>query len=229
MSTQEKRNGALPKPAGARQRLDLRRDGVRFALGLLLLLLVNVAVYFWLIRPVHLRLEDLEQKKQSEQISEAEAEKNLHALVQTHAKVRDAEAKIQQFFEMISTRERRMVPFQSELMAVGREFNVIPRKVAISSGEMAREGLDQMGFGFPLSGTYHDLREFLARLEASSQFVIVRQVALGGGKEGGRMLELDIQVDTYFDNPELREQKIADLARKIKKKTTSRPLRQGRR
>lgn len=229
MSTQEKRNGAPSKPVAGRQRLDLRRDGVRFALGLLILLLANVAVYLWVIRPVNLKLEELEQKKQNEQINEAKAEKNLQALVQTHARVRAAEAKIQRFFEMISTRENRMVPFQSELMAVGREFNVIPRKVAVSSGEMAQEGLDQMGFGFPLSGTYHDLREFLARLEASSQFVIVRQVALGGGKEGGRMLELDIQVDTYFDNPELREHKIADLARKIKKKTTARPLRPGRR
>jgi Tfp pilus assembly protein PilO len=63
-----------------------------------------------------------------------------------------------------------------------------------------------LGFSFPLSGGYENLRTFLARLEALDQFLIVREVALRGGREGGTALELSVNVETYFNAPDLRDQ-----------------------
>ena len=69
---------------------------------------------------------------------------------------------------------------------------------AISVAERADEGLETVAANLPLEGGYENLRSFLADLEAQEQFIVVRQVGLGGGKEGGRNLQLGVVAETYF-------------------------------
>jgi hypothetical protein len=80
-----------------------------------------------------------------------------------------------------------------------------------------------MAFSFPLTAGYENLRQFLARLEEIDQFLIVRQVALGGGQEGGRLLQLSVDVETYFNAPELRRAYETDRkAKAVKRSSTPR-------
>jgi hypothetical protein len=46
------------------------------------------------------------------------------------------------------------------------------------------------------------------------QFLLVREVGLTGAKEGGRALQLNVYVQTYFSAPDLRERLARERARK---------------
>ena len=59
----------------------------------------------------------------------------------------------------------------------------------------------------PLEGGYSALRRFLQAVEHSSKFLLVERVALGKGKEGGVLLQLNITLATYFNAPEERLRK----------------------
>jgi hypothetical protein len=107
---------------------------------------------------------------------------------------------------MLSTKEDRLVKFQSALIEVGREFNVMPEKVSVGYDELAQEGIEALAVRFPLISGYENLRRVLARLESLDQFLIVREVGLTGAKEGGMALQLNVGVETYFNAPELREE-----------------------
>jgi Tfp pilus assembly protein PilO len=56
----------------------------------------------------------------------------------------------------------------------------------------------------PLEGGYANLRKFLQAVESSSKFLVIEQVALAQGHEGGAILQLNIALATYFDDPEAR-------------------------
>ncbi len=225
MSAQET---SMTAPATAltrrRPRFDLRRDGFRLALGLLVLLLVDLGVWAWLVRPVRRDLVDLQQRKITADATEKREERQLAELQQLDGHVHAVQTGITTFYDkMLSTKRDRLVPFQSELLKVGRDFNVMPEKVSIGSDELESEGIDAMAFSFPLTGGYENLRQFLARLEQLDQFVIVREVGLTGSKEGGRALQLNVSVETFFNAPELREQKaterVSERARPVRLRT----------
>ena len=64
------------------------------------------------------------------------------------------------------------------------------------------EKLDRLVITVPLEGGYVSLRNFLRAVEHSSKFLLVERVALGKGKEGGVLLQLNITLATYFNAPE---------------------------
>lgn len=196
-------NGAPPAAAPRRRRFELRRDAPRVALVLLGLLVLDLVLWLALVRPVRRDLAALEERQQNAAVVERQVRQQLEDLRGLRAHVRGVEQGIDRFFdEMLATRQERLVPFQEALADVGRDFNVVPRSVAINYEELQQEGIDAVGFSFPLSGGYENLRRFLARLEQVDQFLIVRQVALGGDREGGRALQLGVDIETYFNAPE---------------------------
>lgn len=208
MSAEMKVEATVLPPRTARRRFDARRDGGRLALFLLGLLVLNVAVWLWMVRPVRAELAQLEESRITAEGTETRTERALEQLKDVHAHVTSVEQGIRTFYEqMLATKRERLVPFQAALVHVGRDFSVAPEKVSIGENDMGLEGLERLAFSFPLIGGYENLRQFLARLESLDQFLIVREVALQGAREGGRALQLNIVVETYFNAPELREPK----------------------
>ncbi|MBP7149420.1 MAG: hypothetical protein KBD01_17960 [Acidobacteria bacterium] len=200
---------ARPAPSRARRartHFDLRRHGLRVAVIFGGLLLLNVAFWLALVRPRQVEIARLSEAKARADVTEKAAAKALEARRTVQAHVQGVQTGVQRFYEdLLSTKERRMVPFQRALAQVGREFNVEPERVAYSMKDLTAEGIEAVGFSFPLTGGYENLRRFLARLEELEQLLIVRQVSLAGGDEGGRMLQLNVNVETYFNAPGLRE------------------------
>ncbi len=197
-------------PAGRRRSLrrplDLRRDGSRVAAFLGVVLALDVVLWFGLVRPQRRAVATLRAEgAKAEEIAKRQ-EKAFADLKALHDRVTGAQRDIDKFYgEMLATKEDRLVPFQRALVQVGQEFNVAPERVAVSYSELAQEGIDALAFSFPLTGGYENLRRFLSRLESLDQFLIVREVGLTGGKEGGQALQLTVAVETYFNAPELRD------------------------
>jgi Tfp pilus assembly protein PilO len=110
--------------------------------------------------------------------------------------------------EVLSTRKERLVDVQRELAKLCRDFHIALDSVTFSNDLLEDEEVDRMAMVVPLEGGYDSLREFLHAVENSAKFLLVEQVALGEGKQGGVILQLDITLTTYFDlPPEMKSKK----------------------
>ncbi|RMF73195.1 MAG: hypothetical protein D6738_09440 [Acidobacteria bacterium] len=186
---------------------DARRDGGVLALILGAVVLVNAAVWYVAIRPIEQEIARLEQDELTADQARTRSRRRLEALQDARRRVVDRQEKVRLFYEqMLSTRGERSVPFQRALGEVAREFGVRPQQVQIGFSGLPQEGIEIMTMTFPIDGGYENLRRFLARLESLDQFLIVREVALQGGPEGGRTLRLSVSLETYFNDPSLREE-----------------------
>jgi Tfp pilus assembly protein PilO len=223
MSAPTPGNGAPARPAPpSGSRFDVRKAAPRLLLLLLAVLLVDVALWSLFVRPRQAEIARIETEKQGDAATEKKSAEALAQLQRVHDHVVGIQEGVTRFYdEMLSTKRDRMVPFQRALDGVGRDFNVRAERVQVGSQSLAAEGIEAMAFSFPLTAGYENLRQFLARLEEIDQFLIVRQVSLGGGQEGGRLLQLSVDVETYFNAPELRRAYEIDRAAKAAKRSTS--------
>jgi len=215
MSDQPRGEGSVPVPPrrskaqrSAWRRFDLRRGGLRVLAVLGLLLLANLGFWWIVVRPLEVRIFEKQQQKQSARKTEQASAQKLEQIRSVHEHVMQTKEDVRRFFdEMLSVRAKRFVPFQTALHQVGKEFKVTPQRAAITHQELEQEGIEVFAFTFPLNGGYENLREFLAKLEQLDQFIIVREISLrSAAKEGGRNLQLDIAVETYFNAPDMREE-----------------------
>jgi Tfp pilus assembly protein PilO len=185
-----------------RLRFDLRQAGGHLRAVLVLWTVANIALYVLLVRPAVREyrnlLEGTGPQQQELRAQRAEVERRetyLNALVQAEqdlTRLRD---------EVLSTRERRMVEVQLELKSLADQFGIDLDSVTFESELMRNEELDKLRMVVPLEGGYTNLRRFLQAVESSSKFLVVEGVALGEGKHGGAMLQLNISLATYFDVP----------------------------
>jgi Tfp pilus assembly protein PilO len=190
------------------KRFDVRREGLRVAVAFGVLFVLNVGFWWVVVRPLQQDIEAAEEQRRTAQLTEANSRKRLEEIRSVHQHVEEVRSGIQTFFEkMLSVREERLVPFERAVHAVGEKFRVQPQRVAINRVELMDEGIEVFRFNFPLNGGYENLRQFLAELESLDQFLLVREVSLrSGAREGGRQLQLDITVETYFNAPGMREE-----------------------
>jgi Tfp pilus assembly protein PilO len=195
-----------------RRRFDLHRDGRRLALAFAVLLAVNLLFWYFGVRPVRAEIAALEASKATAEMSETQSAERLAWLRDVRDRTVDRQEKIRRFYDRISTKDQRSVKFQRALAAVGDDFRVRPDNMAMNFGDLEQEGIEVMSATFPLSGGYENLRQFLARLESLDQFLIVREIALQGGREGGTRLRLNVALETYFNAPDMREEKARQRA-----------------
>lgn len=220
------RNGKQRRPS-TESAFDLRRHGLKFILGLTLLIALNFGAWWFFVRPLQQRIDEREQAKQSAEQSESTSVKRLEDIRSVHARTLEVKEGINLFFdEMLSLQKVRMVPFMAAIYDVGRELKVRPERMAVNRDQLEAEGIDVFSLTFPLHGGYENLRHVLERLEHLDQFLIIREVALRSGKEGGRDLQLDVAVETYFNVPGMREE--LERQRLWKKKNKKRTTRRRR-
>ena len=185
-----------------RKRFDIRQAGPRIALALGILAAINLAFYVSYVRPVVKEYATLRGSESGpEQIDErrSQVEKRedfLGGLVKAEDDLRYLRR------EVLSTRAHRMVEVQSELAVLARRFGIDLTSVNYNNEILVNEKLDRFVITVPLEGGYSALRRFLQAVENSSKFLLVERVALGKGKEGGVLLQLNITLATYFNAPE---------------------------
>ena len=93
-------------------------------------------------------------------------------------------------------------------VAVDPEVVVTPETSTDESSVTVSSPDGSRGISVPLEGGYANLRKFLQAVEGSDKFLVVERVALARGKQGGRMLDLNISLATYFmASPELVRRK----------------------
>lgn len=178
---------------------DLRRD-LRWLAGALgVLFLLNLGFYLFLNLPRLRALGALRSARESVSASLRITSERVDRMRDLIGRYDEEIVKLNDFYEnRLGSQASRMTAIQREVRAIAREFRIDPQSIAYASADV--EGTDQTRFQItiPLMGGYHNLRQFLYRIESSRHLLTVDSVELTGSREGGAMLSLTIRMATYF-------------------------------
>jgi len=186
-------------------RFDLRQMGRQILTVYLVLSVLNVLAYAVLVRPRARSYEELKAESEPGRERLRRREEDVRAKEGFLAALDLAKKEMARLRrDVLSTRDRRMIEVQLEVAGLAREFGINYKQVRYDNQKLPDEGLDVMTMIVPLEGGYASLRKFLQAVESSDKFLVIEQVALAQGHEGGALLQLNIALATYFDDPELR-------------------------
>lgn len=197
-----------------KRRFDLRELGRQALTVYLVLLVANVLVFALVLRPRAHRLEEFRKDSgpRLERLRAREAEvRAAEGALSAYDLAKSELAKLRE--EVLATRNRRMIDVQLELASLAREFSINLQQVQYENDKLPDEGLERMAMVVPLEGGYSNLRKFVQAVESSTKFLVVERVALASGPQGGVMLQLNITLATYFDDPEAREARARESRR----------------
>jgi Tfp pilus assembly protein PilO len=183
-------------------RLDLRQAGRHILMALGALAALNAVFYFVLAQPSVREYRRLTEEREpfqrlNERRGVVESHEGFLGAVQQAG--RDLENLRE---EVLSTRNQRLVDVTQEVASLCEQFGIDFDTVNFDNELLLDEELDRLTMNVPLEGNYASLRKFLQAVESSDKFLVIERVSLARGKEGGTLLDLSINLATYFTAPE---------------------------
>jgi Tfp pilus assembly protein PilO len=189
-------------------RFDARRDAKKIAVALLLALFANVLFYLLMVRPRAMEMAALKTEKDTFSTALAALNKQTGELRSAYERIVTQEQRLDRFYnEILGTKQKKLVEIQKEIASITKEFGIDPQEVHYDSDDVPEGRVERFKITLPLQGDYLNLRQFIARVENSSNFLVIDRVALSNTKEGGQVLSLSVEIGTYFDAPWLVQKK----------------------
>jgi Tfp pilus assembly protein PilO len=175
------------------------REHRRIVMPLAIALGVNVVVYVAAVYPLSQRVANIEQRDRT-------AEEQLLAARRDHAQATGtltgkdrAAAELATFYKDVLPQDlagaRRLT--QLRLAQLARESNLKFVRATFEPVSESKRTLTQLRIEMALSGTYADVRAFIHELETAPEFVVVDNIELGQGAEGGA-LSVTLHLSTYY-------------------------------
>ena len=173
----------------------------RLVVPLAIALLVNVLAYAFFVYPLS---EDVANIAQRDAAAERElaAAKREHALATGTSTGKDRAAQeLARFYKEVLPRDhaaaRRLT--HNRIPQIAKRFNVEFYSATVSAPARARESsLVRFTTKLELAGRYRDVRNFIHELETAPEFVVIDDVALSEEYDEGGLLEMTLQLSTYY-------------------------------
>jgi len=184
------RGEALRRAFGAHRRL---------VVGLLVGLLANVAVYVAFVYPLSQRVANVEQRNAQAEAALAGARADYERAEGTLTGRDRASAELATFYEDVLpaglSSARRVT--QLRLRQLAREVNLEFERDTYEPVIERNSALTRLRITMILSGSYQDMRAFLYQLETAPEFVVIDNVELSEGAEGGTLV-VSLELSTYY-------------------------------
>ena len=173
----------------------------RLIIGLGVAVLINVGLYALVVAPLADRVANVaERDRTSEQeLARARAEHAEASGVLT-GKSR-ASTELTTFYNEVLPRDltgaRRLTYLR--LAQLARESDLEYRRATYAPVVESGSTLTRLQIQMVLEGTYADMRAFIYQLETSAEFVVIDNVQLAEGAEGGSLV-VTLDLSTYYRN-----------------------------
>jgi Tfp pilus assembly protein PilO len=172
----------------------------RVLLPLALALLVNVIVYVAFVYPLSQRVANIEQREDAaEQTLTAARREHEQASGALTGKAR-ASAELATFYSDVlpqgQTGARRQTYLR--LATLARDSNLRLLNWQADPVEVKDSALQQLTITLQLAGAWPDIRDFIYQLEIAPEFVVIDNVQLSEGADGGA-LSLGMNLSTYYN------------------------------
>jgi len=183
------------------------REHRRIVLPLAIALGVNLIVYGAVVYPLSQRVANIEQRDRT-------AEAQLLAAQRDHAQATGtltgkdrAAAELATFYKDVLPSNlagaRRLTHLR--LAQLARESNLKFLNATFEPLEPRGRTLTQLKIQMALAGSYSDMRAFIHELESSPEFVVIDNIELGQGADGGP-LGVTLHLSTYYRETERRDE-----------------------
>lgn len=166
--------------------------GVLFAANLAFFITYRVR-FEQRVQAQDVRLEETEAALAAAKAERAEAERELA----TYRQVLEAVDRV--YDEWWATPQERLSPLLIEMRELAGRADLQPRSIqyARDTSEVKRGETSSLSISFAVSGSYDQARRLIHLLELTEQFVIIDEIALGEGGEGGNLV-LQLRLRTLF-------------------------------
>ncbi|MEW5805803.1 MAG: type 4a pilus biogenesis protein PilO [Acidobacteriota bacterium] len=197
---------AAPETTRKTNGFDIRRESGTIIVILLAAFVLNILFFIFFTRLAISGYRSLNADSNPTMQALDKKKAMVLELEQRLARIEETERSIKQFYEKIlSTKDQKMIDIQLEIVSIANEFGINPESVSYDNEEMPKEGVERFSISLPMTGTYGNLRQFINKIENSTNFMIIDRVFLRTAKEGGVILQLNIQLSTFFNAPYLSE------------------------
>ena len=183
---------------------DIRAERYRVAAFLGILASLNLVLYLALNLP-RMHREAVEAKRVGAVTQDLSSlSRRVGLMKDLDSRYGTESRKIDTFFnDVLGTKEARMIQIQREVRSIAGSFGLDPETINYQKELLDKVALVKFQINVPLVGDYRNLRQFINKIENSENFLIIDSVSLGGAKDGGALLDLNIQLSTYFKSPEV--------------------------
>ena len=183
------------------------REHRRIVLPLAIALGVNAIVYGAVVYPLSQRVANIEQRDRTAEEQLLSAQRDQGQAAGTLTGKDRASAELATFYKDVLPSDlagaRRLTHLR--LAQLARESNLKFIRATFESVAPRSRTLTQLKIEMALSGTYGDMRAFIHELEASPEFVVIDNIELGQGADGGP-LGVTLHLSTYYRDTEPRDE-----------------------
>jgi Tfp pilus assembly protein PilO len=175
------------------------REHRRVVVPLAIALAVNVLVYALLVYPLAQRVANVEQRNAAAEQALAAARGEFGQANGTLTGKDRASTELATFYKDVLPQDlsaaRRMT--QLRLRQLARESGLRFQRDAYEPAVQRDSTLTRLQISMVLAGSYPNIRTFIHQLEKSPEFVVIDNVELAEGAEGGELV-VTLELSTYY-------------------------------
>jgi Tfp pilus assembly protein PilO len=172
----------------------------RLLIGLGVALSANVLIYALMVYPLSQRVATSAEREQAaEQALAVARDEHTQASGTLTGKSR-ASAELATFYKDVLPQDlsgaRRLTYLR--LARLAREANLDYERASYAPTVETGSTLTRLQIRMVLTGTYPDMRTFIYQLETAPEFVVIDNVQLAEGADGGESLVVTLDLSTYY-------------------------------
>jgi len=165
-------------------------------------LVVNVAVFLFLVQPLRNDVANVEQRTRKAEEAQAAAQAEFTSASGTLTGRDRALKELGTFYTSVLARDlsgaRRLT--YARLARLAAKSSLDYERGTYEPVVERGSDLTKFMVKVDLSGSYADIRIFIHEIETAPEFVVIDNVALSEGAEDDATLELKLELSTYFRN-----------------------------
>ena len=171
----------------------------RLVLALAIAFVANVLVYALVVYPLSERVANIEERNQAAAQALAQARTEHAQANGTLTGKARASAELATFYRDVLPQDlagaRRLTYLR--LARLARESNLDYERSQYAPQANTKSTLTRLQIQMVLAGTYAEMRDFIYQLETSPEFVVIDNIHLAEGSEGGSLV-VTLDLSTYF-------------------------------
>ena len=180
--------------------MNLRGNAQRIVYWVLLgLVVVNLPVYLFFVRPEHqaaihvsVRIQQTQQELQNKLLT-------IERLKGMESKLQESARNLKEFEQKyLFTRGKLSSELIKELDQICSQAGLVRNRMAFNSSAEAEFGMQRISFTLPIEGSYSNIRKFLNILESRPKLVVVESMVLESEKEGTGLIQMDMNLSTFY-------------------------------
>lgn len=189
------------------ERISILLKNSRFIFVGLLLVAMNIALFFFLVLPRRQNISRLQNEYSKQRFHIADQQKQMKVLSQRLGALQKAENDLKVIYNQVLVQKKiGVTAIRQELQDLAGTLTLERAGVQYDYQSLPEYGLRHFTLSVPVEGAYRDIRRFINDIERSQYFLILDRVDLSTERraESGENVLLNFKLSTYLRDEEAK-------------------------